>query len=124
MARLMRDSSPTHIDYGDFVGLVNAPGFTPSNVDGIAETKGHFLIMEWKRPKESVSKGQQYMLEALAKKPDFNVVIIRGDTDNGVNIQKFYEVLPTGGCELIGNGWEEFKQYYIGWFNTFNGNQK
>jgi hypothetical protein len=122
MAEIMRNKSPTHIDYGDFVGLLpTSPGFTPSNVDGIAERKGKFLIMEWKRPNERSSKGQQYMLQALAGKPDFIVVIIRGDTDNGVNIQNFYLVQPQGGCILIGNGWESFKVYYKQWYEWADG---
>ena len=118
----MRNAAPTHIDYGDFVGLLpTSPGFTPSNVDGIAERKGKFLIMEWKRPNEKSSKGQQYMLQALAAKPDFIVVIIRGDTDNGINIQNFYLVQPQGGCILIGNGWESFKAYYKQWYEWADG---
>ena len=123
MAEIMRNQYPTHIDYGDFVGLLpTSPGFTPSNVDGIAERKGKFLIMESKRPNEKSSKGQQYMLQALANKPDFIVVIIRGDTDNGVKIQNFYLVQPQGGCILIGNGWESFKAYYKQWYEWADGN--
>jgi hypothetical protein len=122
MAELMR-GTPTHIDYGDFVGLLpTSPGFTPSNVDGIAERKGKFLIMEWKRPNEKSSKGQQYMLQALASKPDFIVLIIRGDTDNGVNMGNYYLVQPQGGCILIGNGFESFKTYYKQWYEWADGN--
>jgi hypothetical protein len=122
MAELMR-SIPTHIDYGDFVGLLpTSPGFTPSNVDGIAERKGKFLIMEWKRSKEKSSKGQQYLLRSLAAQPNFIVVIIRGDTDNGVNMGNYYLVQPQGGCILIGNGFESFKDYYKQWYEWANGN--
>jgi len=117
-------TEPTHIDYGDFVGLLpTSPGFTPSNVDGIAERKGKFLIMEeWKRPGEKVSEGQRIMLQALASKPSFMVVIIRGDTDNGVNMGNYYLVQPQGGCILIGNGFESFKAYYKQWYEWADGN--
>ena len=122
MAEIMR-STPTHIDYGDFVGLLpTSPGFTPSNVDGIAERKGKFLIMEWKRSKEKSSKGQQYLLRSLAAQPNFIVVIIRGDTDNGVNMGNYYLVQPQGGCILIGNGFESFKAYYKQWYEWADGN--
>ena len=46
MAKLMRNMFATHTDYGDFKGLIpDNPAFLPSNVDGIAERNGHFLIM-------------------------------------------------------------------------------
>ena len=45
----MRNMFATHTDYAEFKGLITAnPAFVPSNVDGIAERNGHFLIMEWK----------------------------------------------------------------------------
>jgi len=123
MVSLMRNQVPTHIDYGDFVGLVsNSPNFTPSNVDGIAERKGKFLVMEWKRQNEKSSKGQQYLLRSLAAQPNFIVVIIRGDTDNGVNMGNYYLVQPQGGCILIGNGFESFKVYYKQWYEWADGN--
>ena len=123
MVSLMRNQVPTHIDYGDFVGLVsNSPGFTPSNVDGIAERKGKFLVMEWKRQNEKSSKGQQYLLRSLAAQPNFIVVIIRGNTDNGVNMGNYYLVQPQGGCILIGNGFESFKAYYKQWYEWADGN--
>ena len=44
--KLMR-SNPTHTDYGEFKGLIaDNPNFVPSNVDGICERKGRFLVME------------------------------------------------------------------------------
>jgi hypothetical protein len=61
----------------------------PSNVDGIAERNGNFLVMEWKRPGEKVSEGQKILLKALAKTPKFMVVVIIGDTDNGTNYVSF-----------------------------------
>jgi hypothetical protein len=100
----------------------NSPGFTPSNVDGIAERKGKFLVMEWKRQNEKSSKGQQYLLRSLAAQPNFIVVIIRGNTDNGVNMGNYYLVQPQGGCILIGNGFESFKAYYKQWYEWADGN--
>jgi hypothetical protein len=65
MTKLMR-SNPSHIDYGDFKGLIpKNPNFVPSNIDGIVERNGKFLVMEWKRPNEKVSIGQQILLKEL-----------------------------------------------------------
>jgi len=47
----MRNMFATHTDYADFIGLISAnPHLVPSNVDGILERNGQFLIFEWKRP--------------------------------------------------------------------------
>ena len=118
---LMRNMFATHTDYGDFFGLIpENPQFVPSNVDGICERKGKFLVMEWKRPKEAVSKGQEYLIKALAKQPNFIVIIIYGDTDNGTNVEKFYLVNQDGSCTLAGSNFEALKQYYLQWYEYAN----
>jgi len=119
---LMRNRYATHTDYADFKGLIEEnPHFVPSNVDGICERKGRFFVMEWKRPNESVSKGQEYLIKALAKQANFIVVIIYGDTDNGTNIDKYYLVNQDGSCTLAGKGFESFKQYYKQWYEWADG---
>jgi hypothetical protein len=121
----MKSLLASHVDYGDFVGIIlNKPTFTPSDLDGIAERNGKFFVMEWKRPKEKVSVGQRIMLQALAGKADFIVVIVIGDTDNGMNIQEFFLVQPHGSCIKIGTSKQEFIAYYKQWYEWADGNQK
>lgn len=115
--KLMQNQYASHTDYADFVGVIGGnPNFVPSNVDGICERKGKFLVMEWKRPKERVSKGQEILLKAMAKMSNFIVVIIYGDTDFDTQIDKFYLVNQNGSCSHIGNGFESFKAYYQQWY--------
>ena len=118
---LMRNQFATHTDYEDLLGLLPSnPKFLPSNVDGIAERNGKFLVMEWKRPNEKISKGQEFLLKALAKTPNFVVIIIIGDTDNGMNIERFYYLQPIGKNVLIGTSTQEFKDYYTFWYEWAN----
>ena len=118
---LMRNPQSTHTDYEDLLGLLPSnPKFLPSNVDGIAERNGKFLVMEWKRPNEKISKGQEFLLKALAKTPNFVVIIIIGDTDNGMNIERFYYLQPIGKNVLIGTSTQEFKDYYTFWYDWAN----
>ena len=125
MAQLMRNMFATHTDYGDFKGLIESnPAFLPSNVDGIAERNGHFLIMEWKRPGEKMSEGQKRMLQALAASPKFIVVVIIGDTDNGTNIQEFWQYTADGKPFKSGIGFGSFKEFYKLWYEFANGNQR
>lgn len=121
--KLMRNMFATHTDYADLKGVIPAnPAFVPSNVDGICERKGKFLIMEWKRPSEKVSEGQKILLKALASKDDFMVVIIYGNTDNSMVIDKYFLVQKDGSCMLAGQGLEMFKGFYRQWYELADGN--
>jgi hypothetical protein len=114
---MMRNPYASHTDYSDFHGLIRSnPSFLPSNVDGICERKGQFLVMEWKREKEKISKGQEYLLKAFAKLPNFIVLIIYGDTDNGTKVDKFYLVNQDGTCTLAGSNFEQLQKYYLQWY--------
>ena len=114
--KTMRSLTASHVDFGDFVGLVPNPKFTPSDLDGIAERNGKFFVMEFKRPGEKVSKGQQYMLQALAAVPNFIVTIVIGDTDNGLNVKEYFLVQPMGSCIKLGSSKQEFVAYYKQWY--------
>ena len=125
MAKLMRNEFATHTDYGDFKGLIESnPLFIPSNVDGIAERNGHFLIMEWKRDAEKVSEGQKRLLQALAFNPRFMVVIIYGNTDDGTIIDSYWLLTPEGKPVKTGIGFESFKQFYKDWYILADGYKK
>jgi len=121
----MRNMFATHTDYGDFKGLITAnPSFIPSNVDGIAERNGHFLILEWKRSNEKVSEGQKRLLQALAANPRFMVVIIYGNTDNGTVIDSFWQLTPKGKPFKAGIGFNSFKEWYRLWYELADGYKK
>jgi len=120
---LMRNMFATHTDYWDFFGLIpENPQFVPSNVDGICERKGKFLVMEWKRLDEQVSKGQEYLLKSLAKQINFIVLIIYGDTDDETVVHKYYLVNQDGTCTKAGTSFEELKNFYKQWYEMANGN--
>ena len=125
MVKLMRNEFATHTDYGDFKGLIESnPLFIPSNVDGIAERNGHFLIMEWKRDAEKVSEGQKRLLQALAFNPRFMVVIIYGNTDDGTVIDSYWLLTPEGKPVKVGIGFESFKEFYKDWYILADGYKK
>jgi hypothetical protein len=125
MVKLMRNMFATHTDYSDFMGLIPTnPNLVPSNVDGILERNGQFLILEWKRPKEKVSNGQRIMLQALASKPSFMVVIIYGNTDTETVIDSYWLLTPEGKPVKSGIGFESFKQFYRDWYALADGHKK
>jgi hypothetical protein len=119
--KIMRNAYATHIDYGAFKGLIPTnQNFCPSNIDGIAERKGKFLVMEWKRPNEKVSEGQRRLLQAFAKTPNFTVVIVQGNTDDGLVIQDYWQVQSYGSCVKLGTGVDDFKAFYTMWYEYAN----
>ena len=122
MIKLMRNPYATHIDYGGFLGVIpENPNFCPSNIDGIAERNGYVLVMEWKRKGEKVSNGQERLLRALAGMPETEVIIIRGDTDDGLNIGTFWTVPRQGSCVYAGNGVDDFFNFYRRWYDYADG---
>ena len=118
----MRNKNAPHIDYGAFLGLLpNNPKATPCDLDGIIERKGKFLILEWKREGERTSEGLRRTLQALAGTPGFQVWIVRGDTDDGLRIGKFYSVPPFGKSKLLGEGVDDFIHIYRLWYEYADG---
>ena len=120
--RSMRNPNPAVVDYGELIGLIpNNPKFSQSDIDGICERNGHFLIMEWKRPGEQVSKGQKILLKALAANPKFIVIVVIGHTDENMFVQEFYQYTPDGKAFLVGKGVNSFKEFYKQWYELADG---
>ena len=111
---MMRNKEAPHIDFEELVGLLGKA--VPSNLDMVLERKGHFLFAEWKRDNEKVSKGQEILLKALSRLPTATVLIVNGDTDNGMRVDSFWRVVPDGSCVQSGKGLIEFKDYIIEWY--------
>ena len=120
--RSMRNPNPAVVDYGELIGLIpQNPRFSPSDVDGICERNGHFLIMEWKRPGEQASGGQKILLKALAANPKFVVIVVIGHTDDNMYVQEFYQYTPNGKAYLAGTGVNSFKEFYKQWYEYADG---
>ena len=60
--------------HGCFGGAIR-----PSDIDGIIERKGHFLVLEKKPKGYEFRGGQKILFGQLAGLPKFTVVILRGD---------------------------------------------
>lgn len=110
----MRNKSAPHIDFEELTGLLGK--VVPSNLDMVYERKGTFLVGEWKRVGEKISLGQEILLKALASKRDFEVLIINGDTDDGMKVGKFWRVNRFGQSEQIGEGIDQLKDFIVDWY--------
>jgi len=114
----MRNPDAKHIDFGEFIGLIPSnPRFLPSNLDMVLERRGSFLVGEWKRPSESISKGQEFLLQSLSRMPKFLVVIIEGDTDDGMVVNRVQIMHPAKGMVEWGNDVDSLKELIRQWYN-------
>lgn len=113
----MRNEALGHIDFNAFQNLHTNSKIIPMDLDMIWERKGKFLVCEWKRPEEKVSKGQEILLKQLSRQENFTVLIIFGWTDPETVIQRFYTVKEHD-CRLAGEGLEQLKEYIRLWFTV------
>lgn len=114
----MRNPDAKHTDFADLVGVIPSnPKFLASNLDMVMERYGQFLVGEWKRPNEEISKGQDILLKRLAGKEDFIVLLIEGNTDDGMVVSKIQAVSPTGELIQIGASTKELKGFIQFWYN-------
>ena len=111
---MMRDKYAPHVDFGELSGLLGK--VLPSNLAMVLERKGHFLFGEWKRDGEKISKGQEILLKALSGLPKTTVLVVSGDTDNGMRVERFWRILPDGSYTQSGKGLIEFKDYITEWY--------
>jgi hypothetical protein len=96
------------------------PKFLPSNIDLIAERNGCFFISEWKHPDENMSGGQRLLLRRLANLPKTVVLLVEGDTDNGMHVEDVLWIPPSGAMVSLGNTKEDFIQAYKEWYAGAN----
>lgn len=114
----MRNSNAPHTDFGFLRGVIPTnPLFMPSNVDMMLERRGKFLIGEWKRPLEKISKGQEILLRKLANKPDFSVIIIEGHSDStGTEIVAIKRFDNDGNIWTVAKGVGGLKKLIQDWY--------
>ena len=113
----MRNVAAPHVDFYELSGVIEEnPRFLPSNIDMVYERKGWFLIGEWKREGEKLSTGQEILLRRLSQVDHFRVLLITGDTDNGMNVTKIQKFTKNGLIETVGESVEDLKGLVRRWY--------
>jgi hypothetical protein len=79
-------------------------GIEPTDVDGLIEIGGHFLLLEWKRPGAGLTTGQHLTFEALRRTGYFTVLVIWGIARQPQEILVFAPqgIRPRRSCDLFG----------------------
>lgn len=110
---IVRNPLAVHVDFTELEGLMGKR--LPSNIDMVLEHHGKFLIGEWKRENEKISLGQQILLKQFAKLERFTVLIIVGDTDNGMKVSKVWQLRYDESWSLVGSSTADLKEYLVQW---------
>lgn len=74
-------------------------GCVPTDLDGIIEIGGHFLVIEWKNPGGKVSGGQQWTFEDMVKLKSHTVMVLHGLLDKTGMMERVDKIIlynPTG----------------------------
>lgn len=62
--------------------------FSPTDIDGIVEKKGYFLLLETKNPGKEIPDGQKIMFDRLIRR-GFTIIIIWGKPGEPEKIQQW-----------------------------------
>ena len=63
----------------------------PTDVDGLIERRGNFLLLEAKSPGVELSQGQRILLDHLAKLPSFTIIVIWGRPGQPEKLRLIYQ---------------------------------
>jgi hypothetical protein len=112
----MNKPNAKHVDFGFLKGMFPNPRELPVNVDMMMEKNHCFIVGEWKKPKETLSKGQEIMLMRLAARRNIHVIIIEGSSDDTeCYVNKVEEMHKDGRLQELGTGIEFLKILMKAW---------
>lgn len=109
-----------HPDWSWLTFADNNPAFNFSDLDGIfiSERRNNFLVVEWKKPGETLPEGQRQLAVGLASVPEFTVLIVHGPRSEPMQIQ---QVFPSylGKIQLTDR--DDFQRRARRWYVAANG---
>lgn len=86
-----------------------------TDVDGLVERKGHFLLIETKRPGVDIPSGQRILFDRLKEQPRWNILVIWGET----NCPQTYQLW--GYSTIYRGNQSDIIQVLRRWFRHANG---
>lgn len=89
----------------------------PSDVDGIVERRGRFLVIEAKPNEGRMTKGQALTLDAFSREPNFQVLVIYGEPNQPVAMQHWPQ--PAKAADAA-----DIKRFVSSWWQYANRTEK
>lgn len=110
-------------DWAILDGCFGTTRIKPTDLDGIVERNGNFLVLETKSPGASIPDGQKLMFKAFVKQGKFSknlnvIIVIWGENGNPEKLRVYSEKHPDGKDE---NGDINILRRYVSvWFDRAN----
>lgn len=83
-------------------------GIMPTDIDGVVERRGNYLVFEEKQPGVDLTKGQRIMLDDLNRNHGMTVFVLWGDTEVPF-IEEMSIWRPFGRLNTYQEGRQKFK---------------
>ena len=80
-------------DWAVFSGCFGSSKMSVSDLDGIIERRGNFLVIETKLPGVPISMGQSILFSHLSEVPGFTVIVVWGNPGKAEKMMRW----PDGG---------------------------
>ena len=74
-------------DWGILRGCFGQTRIEPTDIDGLVERNGYFLVLEAKSPNAKVKTGQKITFESMLKTGKFTVMIIYGQQNQPEKVE-------------------------------------
>lgn len=81
-----------------------------TDIDGLVERHGYFLLIETKLPAIEVPQGQAILFDAISKNKNWNVLVIWGETNNPLKWKLWRHP------KIYYGGLPELRQFIYQWF--------
>lgn len=102
-------------DWGILDGCFGSSRIHPTDIDGLIERKGRFLLLETKSPNKEIPKGQQVMFDHLIGLGCFTVIVLWGEPNRPDFIQIW-------GKDKKPTCLDDFRKLVSRWYRWADGN--
>ena len=105
-------------DWAILDGCFGTTRIKPTDVDGLVERNGMFLVLETKAPGAHLPEGQAITFKALVRKAGAVVIVVWGEQNRVQKTKVFSRKYPDGLEETANN--DRLRELVSGWFAMAN----
>lgn len=106
-------------DWAILNGCFGDTRIEPTDIDGLVERNGKFLVLETKSPGVTIPKGQEIMFKSFVRVSGAVVIVIWGQKNNPEKIKVFSRKHPDG-FDIQSANMEYLRRLVATWFDRAN----
>lgn len=105
-------------DWAILDGCFGNTRIKPTDVDGLVERNGKFLVLETKSPGARLPEGQEITFKSLVRNVGAVVIVIWGEQNTAQRVKVFSRKYPNGIEQAIDN--KQLRAWVSSWFDEAN----